>query len=179
MRKLWLSAAGLAIVALAVYFVGTNDGSNVASKNIDEQRLKQIVSEYSAGVRTAASASISSDRLTVVSGDDVTTEYPLPKDEFFLSIAPYIENTHPCAIHSLTGCRGELANMSFDVTIEDSDGRTVFDRAVTSQPNGFIDLWLPRDDKYRVTIERDGLSTTSTISTFEGDNTCIATMRLS
>ncbi|SES06777.1 hypothetical protein SAMN05518684_107104 [Salipaludibacillus aurantiacus] len=53
------------------------------------------------------------------------------------------------------------------------------DETIQSPPNGFIDLWLPRDKTYHVTIEHDGKTVESEISTFEGDDTCITTMQLS
>ena len=52
------------------------------------------------------------------------------------------------------------------------------DETVKSQANGFIDLWLPRDNTYHVTITQGDKSVESEISTFKGDNTCITTMQL-
>jgi len=49
---------------------------------------------------------------------------------------------------------------------------------MTTFENGFIDLWLPRDKTFNVTIEHNGKVAESVISTFEGDNTCITTMQL-
>lgn len=142
------------------------------------EQIKQWVEEYSTGARTAKAASITSHHLIVTGVDDRQTTFELPKDEFFVSIAPYVQETHPCAIHSLTGCRGEMANTSFEVYIEDSKGRVVLDRAMTSHANGFLDLWLPRDETYRVVIAKDGMSQEAVLTTFEGDDTCITTIRL-
>lgn len=50
---------------------------------------------------------------------------------------------------------------------------------VKSQPNGFIDLWLPRDQNYKMTITHEGKQAQSEISTFESDDTCLTTMQLS
>jgi hypothetical protein len=66
----------------------------------------------------------------------------------------------------------------FDVYIEDMDGDVVVDETLKSQPNGFIDLWLPRDQKYQVTIEHNGKQVESEISTYENDATCITSMQL-
>ena len=46
--------------------------------------------------------------------------YDLPKNEFFVSIAPYVNQTHPCTDHSLTSCQGEMIEKEFDVYIEDT-----------------------------------------------------------
>lgn len=62
--------------------------------------------------------------------------------------------------------------------MEDEKGNVVVDKMMKSQPNGFIDLWVPRDRKYTTKIEYNGKSVEGEISTFEGDNTCITTMQL-
>lgn len=89
-----------------------------------------------------------------------------------------MENTHPCATHSLTGCQGELTDDEFKVYIEDSEGNVIVDQEMKSLSNGFIDLWLPRDKQYNVTIEQDGKTAKSVLSTFKSDNTCVTTMQL-
>jgi hypothetical protein len=71
-----------------------------------------------------------------------------------------------------------MVEKEFDVYIEDIDGNVVVDEKVKSQPNGFIDLWLPRDKKFRTKIEYNGKMVESEISTFENDATCITTMQL-
>ena len=79
----------------------------------------------------------------------------------------------------MTGCQGELVQEEFTVVIEDENGEVVVDEVVTSQENGFMDFWLPRDKTYTVTIEYDGKSVEKEISTFEEDATCITDMQLS
>ncbi|QED49477.1 hypothetical protein FSZ17_20635 [Cytobacillus dafuensis] len=78
----------------------------------------------------------------------------------------------------MTGCQGELANKEFNLFIEDADGNVIQDEMVTSPSNGFIDLWLPRDKTFQIKIEHDGKIAESKLSTFEGDPTCITTMKL-
>ena len=53
---------------------------------------------------------------------------------------------------SLTGCQGELVNEEFDVYIEDTEGNVIIDQTMKTESNGFIDLWLPREKSYKVTI---------------------------
>jgi hypothetical protein len=137
------------------------------------------VQKLSSRSLTAESASISSTQLTVKESDGKTASYSLPKDEFFVSIAPYVNKTHPCATHSLSGCQGEMVEEEFQISVQDTDGNTVMDNeTVKSQPNGFIDLWLPRDKTYHVTIEQNGKKAASDISTFEQNDTCVTTMQL-
>jgi hypothetical protein len=78
----------------------------------------------------------------------------------------------------LTGCQGELVEEEFDVFIKDKNGNVILDEKVTSQANGFFDLWLPRDKTYQIKIEHAGKVAESEISTFETDGTCITTLQL-
>jgi hypothetical protein len=170
-------AAISASVAIALMLAAGCGGNRPESA--DGETIRQLVSDLSSGKAEAAAASISSTELVVTGADGKRTVYELPGDAFFVSIAPYIETTHPCAIHSLTGCRGELPNTEFDLLIEDASGGKVLEQSVVSQGNGFIDLWLPRNQTFRVTIIREGLTAVALISTFEKDPTCITTMKLS
>ncbi|GAE27414.1 hypothetical protein JCM9140_3560 [Halalkalibacter wakoensis JCM 9140] len=65
----------------------------------------------------------------------------------------------------------------FNVSIVDSEGKVILNDTMTSLSNGFIDLWLPRDQTFHVTIEHGEHIVESEISTFEGDHTCITTMQ--
>lgn len=177
MKKIILGATGLVAIALGAYlYIGGVD--NKEQSEIDSQDIKQLVNDYSTRTLEAESASITPQQLIVTGTDAKKLTYELPEDEFFLSIAPYVDTTHPCAIHSLSGCQGEMVNEEFDVHIVDKDGNTIVDKTMKSQSNGFIDLWLPRDTTYSVTIEHNGKIAESEISTFESDDTCISTMQL-
>src|SRR5690625_4550691 len=118
--------------------------------------IKELVHEYSVGNYTNESASITSEELIVTKQDGSEITYDLPEDEFFVSIAPFIEATNPCKNHSLTGCQGEMVEKEFDIYIEDTDGNVILDHTMTSYANGFIDLWVPRNKTYHITIEHDG-----------------------
>ncbi|WP_138420520.1 CueP family metal-binding protein [Aquibacillus sediminis] len=167
------------IVVVAIVTIVMMSGPQDQQANVKEtEDIKQLVHDYSIGNITDQSASITSEQLVVTNEDESQEAYDLPEDEFFVSIAPYEETTHPCAVHSLTGCQGELANETFHVTIVDDEGDTVMDQEVESLANGFIDLWLERDKNYQVTIAHDDKVTESEITTFENDNTCITTMQL-
>ncbi|MFA9556794.1 CueP family metal-binding protein [Evansella sp. AB-rgal1] len=175
-RKQLLPLIGLILAALTIYLIAINfDGS--ATTDTDVEDIKELVHDYSTGKVEDQTASITSHELIVTNSDESKLIYDLPEDEFFVSIAPYVETTHPCAIHSLTGCQGEMIEEEFAVYIEDIEGNVIFDSKLKSFENGFIDLWLPRDKKLRVVIEHDGKRVESEISTFEDDNTCITTMQ--
>mgnify|MGYP001272968519 FL=1 len=174
MKKVLFVVTGLLLVFV---MSACGEGTPEADQH-DVEDIKQYVHEYSVGNFTDVSASISSHELIVTDEDESETTYPLPEDEFFVSIAPFETETHPCAIHSLTGCQGEMVEKEFEVYIEDEDGNVLVDETMTSLENGFLDIWLPRDRTYQVMIEHEGKKSESEISTFDGDNTCITTMQL-
>ena len=171
----------IAIAASFILVACNNTSTNEESKNESQGTvdIKQLVHDYSVGNKEADSASITSKHLIITDGDQEETVLDLPKDEFFVSIAPFVNETHPCTNHSLTGCQGEMVEQTFDVYIEDLDGKVVIDETMQSLKNGFIDLWLPRDQTFRVKITHEGKEVESEISTFENDGTCITTMQLS
>jgi len=102
----------------------------------------------------------------------------IPEDKFYLSFAPYIDNTHTCGTHNLVTCRGELKNESFNVLIEDSNGNIIVDQVMTSFDSGFIGIWLPDDMDLSITVSQDGLEATKSISTYEYSDTCLTTLQL-
>ncbi|TQS72233.1 hypothetical protein DX933_14510 [Ornithinibacillus gellani] len=168
----------LILLGFTFLFIMAACGEDTSDKG-ETKDIKKMVEEYSTKVSNdEVSASITSEELIVTDAKDKETTYDLPEDEFFVSIAPFVQETHPCSIHSLTGCQGELAEKEFDVFIEDEDGNIIIDEKLTSLKNGFIDLWLPRDKNFQVKIQYDSKTVESEISTFEGDNTCITTMQL-
>lgn len=174
MKKGLLGIAGL----LLIIILAACNNSSSDEKEVEVKDIKEMVHDYSVGSFEDVSASITSHELIVTDNNKKETAYELPEEEFFVSIAPFVEKTHECAIHSLTGCQGELVEKEFDVHIQDEAGNVVVDEKMTSFENGFIDLWLPRDKTYQVKIGYDGKTAESKLSTFEGDNTCVTTMQL-
>src|SRR5690625_838296 len=177
MRKTIIAIILLMLVLLAACN-GKSANEELESKVNEPTDVKELVQNYSVGKITDQSASITSTQLIVTDSNDKELVYDLPEEEFFVSIAPFINETHPCENHSLTGCQGELVNQDFDLYIEDMDGNVVLDETMNSESNGFIDLWLPRDMTYNVNISHEGKRVEQEISTFEKDGTCITTMQL-
>ncbi|MCF3942277.1 CueP family metal-binding protein [Oceanobacillus alkalisoli] len=176
-KSLIFTIVGIVILGIVVLsFLGNDAGT--APKANETQDIKELVLDYSVGNIENETASISSHELIVTDAEENQLIYDLPEDEFFVSIAPFINQTHPCDIHSLTGCQGEMVNEEFDVYIEDSNGNVIIDQTMKSEANGFIDLWVPREETYQVTITQEGKIAESEFSTFKNDNTCITTMQL-
>ncbi|MBM7577833.1 CueP family metal-binding protein [Jeotgalibacillus terrae] len=171
----------LAILFASILLVACgNEGSEeAASDSNDSINIKELVNDFSTREVSAEQASITGETLTITEEDGSEKIHDVSGEDFFVSIAPFVNQTHSCTFHSLTGCQGEMVEETFDVYIEDSEGNVIIDESMTTFKNGFIDLWLPRDETYSVVIEQDGMSTEAEISTFEGDPTCITTMQLS
>ncbi|MBM4761547.1 hypothetical protein GNT69_04480 [Bacillus sp. B15-48] len=82
----------IAIAFLAA--CGANDESKAPIES-ETENIKELVHEYSVGKISDQTASITSHQLIVTNSDDTQEIYALPADEFFVSIAPFITNTHP------------------------------------------------------------------------------------
>ncbi len=106
------------------------------------------------------------------------TAVALPQNRMVVAIAPYMAKTHACSGHYMSSCKAELPGTSARVTAVDANGEAVLVLETSTLPNGFLELWLPRDREIDVTIEARGLRATGRVSTFDGSNTCITTMRL-
>lgn len=166
------------MIVLSVFILLVACSNNQVIES-DTNDIKQLVHEYSVETKENEIASITAKELIITNDDDGNkTVYQLPEGEFFVSIAPYINETHPCKDHNLTSCQGEMVNKEFDVLIEDTDGNVVIDDTLQTETNGFIDLWLPRDKSFNITISHDGKKVESDFSTFKQDGTCITTLQL-
>lgn len=172
----------IAVTLLTTVVLGACNGESSNDDNsrieMEMQNIKELVNEYSGDKTKDKSASITSNQLILTDKEGKESAYALPEEEFFLSVAPYINETHPCTNHSLTGCQGELANKDVAVYIEDSEGNVLVDETMKTLANGFIDLWLPRDQTYNIKMEHKGKTVKSSFSTYESDGTCITTMQL-
>lgn len=112
-------------------------------------------------------------------GSDEPTVVELPDDEFYLSVAPYVDQTHDCYFHSLTTCRGELAGEEVHVTITDRDtGEVLVDEVTATFDHGFVGFWLPTGIDATIRVEHEGYSASQDISTGPDDPTCLTTVRL-
>jgi hypothetical protein len=124
----------------------------------------------------ALTASVTSAELKLEDGQS-TYAYPLG-DKFYLAVAPFINTTHPCFNHSLTKCRAELVNKTFEVTIKDAAGKVVREDKLTSYRNGFFGIWLPRNLSGTIEVKYNGLSASAPIATKADSQTCLTTLKL-
>jgi hypothetical protein len=107
-----------------------------------------------------------------------TARVALPKDQMVVAIAPYVEKTHPCAIHFMSGCQGELVHEELMLNVKRADGSVLINDTVETLKNGFVELWLPREEQFEITFEYQGRTATGTIATYDDSNTCVTTLQL-
>ncbi len=125
-------------------------------------------------------ASIRPDRLIISDDQRGEISLPMPTDQFYVSFAPYIDQTHDCHFHSLTTCTGELRNADVQVKVtDDVTGEVLVDDELRTFDNGFLGLWLPRDINAILTVEYQDRTATSPVTT-KGDEaaTCVTTLPL-
>ena len=114
----------------------------------------------------------------ILTAEQGQASLPLPEDKFYVSIAPYVSNTHDCFSHSLTTCTGELSKEDIHVTITDDEGTELVNEDTTTFDHGFIGYWLPADKKGTITIEQDGKTGEVPLDTSEEGATCITTLQM-
>lgn len=112
---------------------------------------------------------------------DGAKEYSLdlPDDRFYLSVAPYVDQTHDCFHHSLTTCTGELASTDVKVEIVDrTNDEVLVDETRTTFENGFTGFWLPRHIEGTLRLTAGGRTAETEFSTDADSPTCLTTLRL-
>lgn len=104
----------------------------------------------------------------------------VPEDRFYLSVAPYVDQTHDCFNHSLTTCTGELAATEMQVQIVDeTNDKVLVDQSRTTFENGFAGFWLPRNIEGTLRVSYDGKTGETDFATNEDAPTCLTTVKLS
>jgi ABC-type oligopeptide transport system substrate-binding subunit len=93
--KLKLTAVALLLtgVLAACGTESTNEGKSI--KENETQNMKELVHNYSVGNISNESASITSHQLFVKDSKGNELVYDLSGEDFFVSIAPYVNETHP------------------------------------------------------------------------------------
>lgn len=157
-------------------------GTLLAEHGLSGMTAKQIIDRLDAmpiAERPAdLFASIRPDNLLLSDGGEREVLIPMPDNEFYVSMSPFVMQTHDCFFHSLTTCLGELQGQEIDVNITDSDGVELIDGTYRTFGNGFLGFWLPRNIDTTITLEFEGKSVTAPLSTSDADPTCVTTLQL-
>nr|WP_240375230.1 hypothetical protein [Bacillus piscicola] len=93
MKRLIAICIGLACAFLTACSSGAGEQDNAEGTKPDD--VKELVSEYSAANSANVSAVITSEELILTDENNSEKAYDLPENEFFVSIAPYVHETHP------------------------------------------------------------------------------------
>lgn len=144
------------------------DGQEIVDK-LDRQSKDERNSDLLASVRPNE---------LILATEQGQASLPLPEDKFYVSIAPYMTQTHDCFNHSLTTCTGELSKEDIHVTITDDAGKELVNEDTTTFDNGFIGYWLPADKKGTITIEQDGKTGEVPLDTSDEGGTCVTTLQM-
>ncbi len=189
MRRPILLAAALLLVLTGCTAPTTNSSQPsdtpqadfLAGYGLDGLGVQQIIDRLDqvpvAERPTGLMASVRVDELLLADARNEVA-VPIGEDGFYLSIAPYVDQTHECFYHSLTTCRGELANTDIEVRIVDAAGTVLVDEQVTTFDNGFAGFWLPRDVKGTIEVSYDGRVAVGDFSTGDDGATCLTTLKL-
>ena len=107
---------------------------------------------------------------------------PLPRlraqTGFYVAIAPYVSQTHPCTYHVQGSCQAELKAVTFRYWLRSTDGAVSRTGTARTGSDGFLEWWLPPNKRYVATFEYEGRRGTGTFSSFPKDPTCITTIQL-
>lgn len=173
-----------AIFFLGIVVLGCSNSSNPDNDNLfnsltglDVKASLALANEWKYTAPDISSY-INSDELVIEFPDGRKVAKPITGDSMLVAFAPYINNTHSCSIHYPSSCQGELTNNVMAVTVSYDSGEIILSSNVTTQKNGFFELWLPRDKTLRVKVVYQSKTSEEVIRTFKGNNTCITTMRL-
>ena len=180
MKKIIGIIVAIVVIAGALIII-PQLGENVTTKyGLDELTREELVHylEYDRDKPVQLQAQIMPNEINI-SDDKIKQTISLKKDDFYLSVAPYVNQTHPCTNHVPTGCQGELALRDFDVKIVGDDGTVYFDDTIQSAMNGFFGIWLPRNIEGTIYVTNRFGSASQKIRTSSDAPTCLTTLQLS
>jgi hypothetical protein len=170
-----LAAVGLGVLLAVQAFAQPTGPSPEALEGLDAYEAVELANTWK-GNEVTSFATSDAVHFAFPTGEEVRID--MPADEMFVSVAPYLRQTHPCTTHSMSGCQGELADRSMRVRATLPDGTVVLDETMNTGANGFLDLWLPREQGLMLSVEMDGYAAEALLTTFADSPTCITTVQL-
>lgn len=177
-KILMITLLSVVLISVWVWFFTLPNGANkvLTQLGLEKTDIKEVVNNLDQRIDEPSNvgARITGDKLFLY---DNESEYSLdlPTDSFFVSIAPYINEVHPCTIHNLVSCRGEIFNQIMRIRVVDENNQIIIDENRTTQKNGFIGIWLPKGINATLKVDYDGLTVEYPISTYSESDTCITT----
>jgi len=169
------SLAFILTITLLASALGQGAPSPRALEGLDAPAAIELANTWKGnGVTTFATPQ--AVHFAFANGTEVTV--PMPDDLMYVSVAPYLQRTHPCATHYMSGCQGELVGAPVHVQAILADGTVLIDEVMPTMANGFIDLWLPRDQAIDLHMSLEGASVVGRLTTFADSRTCITDLQL-
>ncbi len=162
-------------LTLAAAALGQGAPSPRALEGLDARAAVELANSWK-GSDVTTFATPEAVHFAFANGTEVAV--PMPDDLMFVSVAPYLQRTHPCATHYMSGCQGELVGAPVHVQALLADGTVWIDEVMPTMANGFIDLWLPRDQAIDLFLRLDGASVVGRVTTFADSRTCITDLQL-
>jgi hypothetical protein len=169
------SLALVLVISLVASALGQGTPSPRALEGLDARAAVELANTWKGnGVTTFATPQ--AVHFAFANGTEVTV--PMPDDLMYVSVAPYLQRTHPCATHYMSGCQGELVGAPVHVQAILADGTVLIDEVMPTLANGFIDLWLPRDQAIDLFMTLGETSVVGRLTTFADSRTCITDLQL-
>jgi len=188
MKKLLIVAflSSLLFVACSKSDTGVGRDPGVASRRptpaaLDGLNAKQamaLANRWYVQKQTSVTTNVTPDSVNFEFPNGRTRKVKMPKDQMVVAIAPYVQTTHPCSTHYMSGCQGELVGEQIQVLAVDGQGRVLVDDTIETMYNGFIELWLPREQVVKVSLSYQGKAAEGMIPTYNNSSTCVTTMQL-
>ncbi len=101
------------------------------------------------------------------------------KDRFYLSFGLYADYTHECYYHNPGTCDAQFKSTPVEYRIQSLDGKFLLEGKANTTSRGWLDFYLPKNQKYQAEFKLDGMSGFGIFSTETDARTCISTIRLS
>lgn len=168
----------LILILFVMFLSGCQQSELNKEFGLNSMTTEEIIYElnFNSELNSKVSASIDGVSLTLKSETE-TLSFDVG-NQFYLAVAPYKTFTHTWTFHSVTGCRAELTEEEMHVKVVSEDGEVIVDETIITLPNGFFELWLPRDMNAELVVTMGEYTATHPIGTFNDDLTCLATMEL-
>lgn len=183
MKKHLFLVTSILLLIGVVFMQVINDSKNkqllttLETSNLSIQEIVSLL-EHKLDEPAHFRAGIDGNRLLLSDGTR-QIQMDLREGLFYLSFAPYIQQTHPCAIHNLVTCRGEMKNKTLDVIITDVlSSDVIYQDQIKTKANGFYGFWLPVNRSYLLSVSDGTRSGSQEFSTYNYSDTCLTTLRL-
>lgn len=177
----WLVGGILTFATLILVLHQVSRAAFLTRHGLDGLDVVQIIDVLERRIDEAAGfqASVTTTKL-VLSDQTGTFRFDIPKALFYLSIAPYVEQTHPCGNHSLVSCTGELQGVAFHFVLTDrATGEILYEGERISSAKGFVGFWVPSGVDVEIQVHSAFGSASANVSTDVSDGTCLTTVMLS